>query len=139
MLIVVVANYVLLDPLVVTKDPAETARRIVAHSTQFRLALTGFLFYSLNTVVLLAGVYTIFKPVNAGLALAGSLLRLVFAILWLLSSLNLLDALRLATGAGYLQPFEPERLQALARLSISHTFDDYYVGLPFFGLAATVW
>jgi hypothetical protein len=37
-----------------------------------------------------------------------------------------------------LQAFEPDRLQVLARLDIAATFDDYYVGLPFFGLAATV-
>jgi hypothetical protein len=32
---------------------------------------------------------------------------------------------------------EPEALQALARAQIAASFDDYYVGLPFFGLAAT--
>jgi hypothetical protein len=37
-----------------------------------------------------------------------------------------------------LQVIEPDRLQALARLHLGATFDDYYVGLPFFGLAATV-
>ena len=29
-------------------------------------------------------------------------------------------------------------MQALARVQIAGSFDDYYVGLPFFGLAATV-
>ena len=29
-------------------------------------------------------------------------------------------------------------MQALARAQIAASFDDYYVGLPFFGLAATV-
>jgi hypothetical protein len=139
MVIVVFANYVLLGPLIVPRNATETARNIVAHETQFRMAMTGFLFYSLNTIVLLAALYVVFKPVNQGLALLGSLLRLVFAMLWLLSTLNLLNALRLATGAGYLQSFEPERLQVLARLNIAGTFDDYYVGLPFFGLAATIW
>ena len=139
MVIVVFANYVLLGPLVFPRDAAETARNIVAHPTQFRLAMTGFLFYSLNSIVLLAAVYVVFKPINQSLALLGSLFRLVFAMLWLLSCLNLLNALRLASGAGYLQTFEPERLQVLARLNIAGTFDDYYVGLPFFGLAATIW
>ena len=50
----------------------------------------------------------------------------------------MLGALRLLGDAGYLQVFEPDRLQVLARLSVAATFDDYYVGLPFFGLAATV-
>jgi hypothetical protein len=70
--------------------------------------------------------------------LAGALFRFVFALLWLLSPLNLLSALRLLSNANYLQGFEPDRLQALARLHIGAGFDDYYVGLPFFGLAATV-
>jgi hypothetical protein len=42
------------------------------------------------------------------------------------------------SNANYLQVFEPDRLQALARLHLGANFDDYYVGLPFFGLAATV-
>jgi len=46
--------------------------------------------------------------------------------------------LRLLSNANYLQVIEPDRLQALARLHLGATFDDYYVGLPFFGLAATV-
>jgi len=45
---------------------------------------------------------------------------------------------RLLSNANYLQVIEPDRLQALARLHLGATFDDYYVGLPFFGLAATV-
>jgi hypothetical protein len=139
MVIVVFSNYVLLGPLVVPREAVETARNIAAHPTQFRIAVIGFLFYSLNSIVLLAALYMVFKPINQGLALLGSLFRLVFAMLWLLSCLNLLSALRLADGPGYLQSFEPERLQVLARLNIAGTFDDYYVGLPFFGLAATVW
>src|SRR4029077_7041790 len=33
---------------------------------------------------------------------------------------------------------QPDHLQALARLQIAANFDDYYVGLPFFGLATTI-
>src|SRR5207237_3138050 len=83
-------------------------------------------------------LYVILKPVNPGLALIGALFRLVFALLWLLAPLNLLGALRLLSNPSYLQVFEPDRLQAMARLHIGANFDAYYVGLPFFGLAATV-
>ncbi len=62
----------------------------------------------------------------------------MFALLWLLTTLNLLGALRLVGNAPYLQAFEPNHLQVLARLQIAASFDDYYVGLPFFGLAATI-
>lgn len=138
MVIVVFANYGLLNPLLVRGNAAETARNIMAHETQFRVTVTLFLTYSASVVVLLAALYVVLKPVNLGLALVGALFRLVFALLWLLSTLNLLSALRLLGSASYLQVFEADRLQALARVYIAGTFDDYYVGLPFFGLAATV-
>jgi len=136
--IVVFGNYVLLSPLIVPRDAAETARNIIAHQTQVRLALVCFLLYSANVVVLLAALYVILKPVNRILALIGALFRLVFAMLWLLATLNLLGALRLLGTAPYLHIFQSDHVQALARLQIAANFDDYYVGLPFFGLAATI-
>src|SRR6184192_2915383 len=136
--IVVFGNYVLLNPLIVSGNAAATAQNIVAHKTQFRLTVVCFLTYSLGVVVLLSALYLILKPVNPGLALVGALSRLVFAFLWLLSTLNMLSALRLLSNANYLQVFEPDRLQALAKLHLGANFDDYYVGLPFFGLAATI-
>ena len=138
MIIVVFANYGLLNPLIVRGNVAETARNIVAHETQFRVVVTCFLAYSAGVFVLLTALYVILKPVNPGLALVGAIFRLVFALLWLLTTLNLLSALRLLGSASYLQAFEVDRLQALARLHVAANFDAYYVGLPFFGLAATV-
>ena len=136
--IVVFGNYVLLNSLVVPGDAVATAQNVVAHQMQFRITVVCFLTYSLGVVVLLSALYVVLEPVNRGLALVGALFRLIFALLWLLSPLNLLAMLRLLSNANYLQVIEPDRLQALARLHLGATFDDYYVGLPFFGLAATV-
>jgi uncharacterized protein DUF4386 len=138
MAIVVFANYGLLNPLVVPGNAAETARNIVAHERQFRFTVTCFLIYSTVVVVLLAALYVVLKPVNPGLALVGAFFRLVFALLWLFTTLNMLSALRLLGSASYLQVFEADRLQALARLHVAANFDDYYVGLPFFSLGSTV-
>src|SRR5436190_23947525 len=136
--LVVFGNYVLLSPLIVPRNAADTARNILAHQTQFRLALICFVTYGIGAIVLLTALYVIFEPVNRGLALAGALFRLVFAMLWLIAPLNSLMALRLLGDAPYMKIFEPDRLQALARVQLAGSFDDYYVGLPFFGLAATV-
>jgi hypothetical protein len=136
--IVVFGNYVLFSPLIVPRDAGETARNIMAHQTQVRVALICFLLYSANVVVLLAALYVILRPVGPILALIGALFRLVFAVLWLLATLNLLGSLRLLGSAPYLQVFQPDHVQAFARLQIAANFDDYYVGLPFFGLAATI-
>ena len=136
--IVVFGNYVLLNPLIVPRNAADTARNILAHQTQFRAALICFITYGVGTVALLTALYVVLAPANRGLALAGALFRLVFAMLWLIAPLNSLAALRLLGDASYLKVFEPDRLQALARVQLAGSFDDYYVGLPFFGLAATV-
>jgi hypothetical protein len=136
--IVVFGNYALLGPLVVPGKAAETAQNFVAHQTQVRVALTCFLTYGVSVVVLLASLYVILRPVDRLLALLGALCRLVFALLWLLTTLNLLGALRLIGTAPYLQAFEADRVQVLARLQIAASFDDYYIGLPFFALAATL-
>ena len=136
--LVVFGNYVLLEPLIVPRNAADTARNILAHQTQFRFALVCFITYGIGGIVMLTALYVIFAPVNRGLALAGALFRLVFVMLWLVAPLNSLGALRLLGDSNYLQVLEPVRLQALARAQIAASFDDYYVGLPFFGLAATV-
>jgi hypothetical protein len=136
--LVVLGNYALLGPLIVPRNAADTARNILAHQTQFRCALVCFITYGIGCVILLSALYVIFATVNHGLALAGAVFRLVFLMLWLVAPLNSLSALRLLGDSSYLRVFEPERLQALARVQLAGSFDDYYVGLPFFGLAATV-
>lgn len=136
--LVVFGNYVLLGPLIVPRNAADTARNILAHETQFRTALTCFIAYGIGAIVLGTALYVIFAPVNRGLALAGVLFRVTFAMLWLVAPLNGLGALRFLGDAPYLKVLEPDRLQTLARVQLAGSFDDYYVGLPFFGLAATV-
>src|SRR3954452_22979349 len=78
--LVVFGNYVLLGPLIVPRNAVDTARNILAHETQFRLAVVCFITYGIGTIVLLSALYVIFAPVNRGLALAGALFRLVFVM-----------------------------------------------------------
>jgi Domain of unknown function (DUF4386) len=121
----------------VAGNAVETARNILAHEQLFRLGIACDLIYSAGTVVLLAALYVILKPVSRNLALLATLWRLIYAVTWVVIALNLFTALRLLTGADYLQAFGAEQLQALARLHLS-AFDTYYVGLLFYGLASTV-
>src|SRR5438045_4986842 len=106
--LVVFGNYVLLGPLIVPGNAADTARNILAHQTQFRVALVCFITYGIGAIVLLTALYVVFAPVNRGLALAGALFRLVFAMLWLIAPLNSLAALRLLGDANYLTVFDPD-------------------------------
>lgn len=138
MLIVVFSNFYLSAGLIVHGDATETARNILAHTTRFRMEAVCDLIYVTNLLVLISALYVIFEPVNRGLALAAGIFRLAYAIGWLVLVLNLFSGLRMLGDASYLQAFEPAQLQTLARLHFADTFDNYYVGLPFFGLASTL-
>lgn len=136
--VVVLANYGISFRLIVHGNAAETARNIMAHETLFRLNIACNLIYVVNVVVLLAALYVILKPVSRGLALAAAFFRLVFALMWLGSALNMLGALRLLGDAAYLPVFAANQLQTLAMLHLAASYDAYYVGLPFLALASTV-
>jgi hypothetical protein len=136
--IVVFVNFGIHGRLIVPGNTAETARNIMAHERLFRIGIALDLTYCAGIVVLLTALYVILKPVNRSLALLAAFWRLAYALIWVLMTLRLFDALRLLSGADYLRAFEADRLQALARLYLGMRFDEYYVGLLFFGMASTV-
>ncbi len=133
---VVAVNFGILGRLVVRTDPAQTARNILAHETLFRAGIAGEVLYCIGVLVVSAALYIVLKPVDQNLALLATLGRLVNGLTWLLVALNLLTALRLLSP-DYARAFPPEQLPVLARLYLSG-FDQYYVGLLFWSLGATV-
>jgi len=135
---VIVANLGIHDRLNVAGNAAETARNIMANERLFRIGIACDLIYCAGLIVLLMALYVILKPVNRGLALLGAFCRLVYALMWVVMVLNLFTTLRLLSGADYLQVFEAQRLQALAKPYMGMDFDVYYVGLLFYGLASTI-
>ena len=138
MTIVVLANYGISFRLIVPGNAVDTARNIMAHETLFRINIACNLIYVMNLVVQLAALYVVLKPVNRNLALVATFSRLIFALMWGISALDSLGALRLLSNAAYLPVFQADQLQTLARLHIAASFDEYYVGLPFWALASTV-
>jgi Domain of unknown function (DUF4386) len=136
--IVVYVNFGIHGRLMVAGNAAATARNILEHQRLFRIGIAGDLIYCVGVVVLLTALYVILEPVDRGLALLAAFWRFVWVLIWLVMTLNLFAALRILRGADYLQAFETERLQALARFYLSAPFDYYYVGLLFGALASTV-
>src|SRR5260370_32135310 len=88
--IVVFGNYILLNPLIVPRNAADTARNILAHQMQFRVALTCFIAYGIGSIALLSALYMILVPADRTLDLIGALVRLVFANLPLFAPLTAL-------------------------------------------------
>ncbi len=109
------------------------AAKVAGFTCLFTMATVVFANFGIHSRLIV-----ILKPVDRGLALLAAFWRLVYALMWVLMTLNLFEALRLLSGADYLRVFEAERLQALARLYLGGRFDVYYVGLVFYALASTV-
>jgi len=136
---VVSANFGIHERLIVAGNAAQTARNIIAHERLFRIGIALGLTYCAGLLLIIAALYVILKPINRYLALLAASWSLVYALMWILMTLNLFDVLRLLSGADYLRVFETERLQALARLYLRARFDEYYFGLLFWGLGSTIW
>src|SRR6266849_1420982 len=135
---VITAQFGIHDRLILADNAAATAQRILAHERLFRLSIVCDLLYCVGLVVALTALYVILKAVNQNLALLSAFCLFVYALMWVLMTLNLFDALRLVHAADYLRVFETERLQALAKLSLGARFAEYYVGLVFYALGLTV-
>jgi hypothetical protein len=134
---IVYANFGLRGRLLVTGNMAETVRRIAAATPLFRLSVAFDLVYCIGVVVLLSALYVVLSPVNRHLAILATLLKLIYAVTAVLLAFSLLAILRLASNPAYLKALGAEPLQALARLNLSATQDEYYVGLLFWAFSAT--
>ena len=134
---VIAVNFGVFARLIIRGNPMETARNILANETLFRIGVAGDILYCVGVVVLLTALYVILKPVSQNLSLVAAFGRLVHGLSWLLVSLNLFTALRLLSVADYSRAFGPDQVSALASLYLSGS-DAYYIGLLFWGLAATI-
>lgn len=135
--IIIAVNFGINARLIVPNSATETAKNILAHESLFRLSILAHLIYCAGIILLLTSLYVILKPVHKTLALYATLLRFVYALVWIFIVLNFFTALRLIGSADYLRVFEPDRLQALAKVFLSG-YDAYYVGLLFWSLASTI-
>lgn len=134
--LVVAVNFGVLQPLIGGVDPEDAARNILANATLFRVGALGFLLYCVGVLVLSSALYVVLRPVDKNLALLAAISRLVHGFTWLLVTLNLFTALRLLSRPEF-AGLPPDQLSILARLYLSG-FDQYYVGLLFWSLGATI-
>jgi hypothetical protein len=133
----VFAEFYVRGRIVVGDDAARTAMNIMAHERLFRLGVASNLAVFAIDVALLSALYVVLGPIHRRLALLALGWGLVETTILVLVTLHDLDALRVLSGAPYLRTFEPDRLQALARLSIGAHGSAYVVGLVFAGLRST--
>jgi hypothetical protein len=135
--LIVYANFGLRGPLF-TDDIAESVRRIAAALPTYRLSVLFDVVYCIGVIILLSSLYVVFRPVNRYLAVLAATLKLVYAATAMLMVLSLSTIARLVTTPIYAQTLGADHLQALVKLNRSATMDEYYVGLAFWAVSATI-
>ena len=135
--VVVFANFGIFEPLIAGGDAAATARHVLAAETRLRLGVVCDLVYCAGVVTLIGALYALLAGVDRLVALLAAGWRLLFVVMWGLSTQRNLEALRLLHAPPYLRALDPAQQQALARFWIFTRADAYYGGLLFFALAAT--
>ena len=113
----------------------DAAKNFIGHEEgMYRIGTAvEFLMYMV-VMVLSWALYIILKPVNKNLAMLALIFRFGEAILGFVMILLYLMTLMFLDGAEYLQVFEPEQLQALARFFLILTGAGYYILLPVMGV-----
>ena len=123
--------------LVVAGNAAQTALNIVAHERLFRLGIASNLAVFAIDIALITALYMVLNPIHRSLALLALGWGLVETAILVVATLSDFNVLRILSGAEYLNVFELDRLQTLARLSVGTHADVYNVGLVFAGLRST--
>ncbi|MFN7961878.1 MAG: DUF4386 domain-containing protein [Thermoanaerobaculia bacterium] len=123
--------------LIVPDSAIETARNLLANETMWRLGIAGYLACMVSVAVLTAALYVVLERVDRSLAILATLLRVIEIAVGVVATLSSLEALRLLSGASYLQAFSTEQLQGLARLPISAYGTAINVSFVFLGCGST--
>ena len=124
--------------LIVKGNALETADKIMAHETQFRVAIVLDLLTYVSVVLLVWALYMLLKPVNKNLALLATFLRLVEVSFFCVILIGNFVVLQVLSNEDYLRTFEMGQLQALSRVVLLTRGDAYTVGFSLLGLGSTV-
>jgi hypothetical protein len=134
----ILANFFILENLIVPGDAARTVNNIVGNEGQFRLGILGFIIMVIFDVVVAWALYIVFKPVNNSLSLLAAWLRLVNATIFGIALYNLFSVLRLLGDTNYLTLLDTGQLQAQVMLFLTAFNDTWLIGLIFFGIHLAV-
>jgi Domain of unknown function (DUF4386) len=128
-----IANFGVLQKLIVLNDAKATSENILANAGLFRMGIVGFLVVALLDVIVAWALYVLLELVSRNLSLLAAWFRLVYAAMFALALNPLLNVLGLLEGNQYLQAFGTNALQAQVMLSLSAFQSAWNLGLIVFG------
>lgn len=141
LLTILAANFVefyVRRKLIVPADALRTATNIAQHEQLFRLGVTADLIMLAASVMLVATLYVVLKPVSRNLALLAVFWSLVECAIGAATAGIDFAAVLSLTSSNSLPALNTEQLQTLARLLISLDGGGNRAAALFFGLGSTL-
>jgi hypothetical protein len=120
--------------LIVPDDAAETARRVIAGQTSFRIGLFGFAVAIICDLLISWALYVFLKPVNKNLSLLIAWFRLVYTVIFAMAVVELVNGNQLLTDGHLSSVMEPNQLHELALHHFQGFDNGWTIGFLFFGL-----
>ncbi len=126
------------NKLIVSGDPAATARKIADSPLLWRMGIAGDLIMHVCDLIVAMVYYTLFKKVNKQLALLALLFGMIQTAVLVANKMNLMIPFFLSGSEAYLKAFSAEQLQAWSYLAIKAHGYGFGIGLIFFGFECLV-
>ena len=120
--------------LIVDGNATETANKIMANETLFRLGIAGSLLEPIIFVLAALVLYQLLKSVNKNHASLMLVFVLISAPITMFSALNSVAALLVLNGADYLKVFGTDQLHALTMLFLNLNEQGILIATIFWGL-----
>ncbi len=127
------ANFGVLQTLVIPTDTAATVANIAGSMEPFRFAIAAFIVVAMLDIVVAWGLYVLLRPANESLALLVGWLRVVYAAVFAYALVNLLDVAQLLQGV-VATALSPAQLEGQVASSIASFNDGWHLALAIFGL-----
>ncbi len=128
------SNFFVLQRLFVPGDAAATVENLVASTGLLRLGIASFLVVIILDVVVAWALFILLKPVHRSLSLLTAWFRVVYAAVFGMALLNLVNILPLFSGGEYLTLMGPDQIQAQTMLFFNGFNLGWNIGLIVFSL-----
>ena len=129
-----IANFGVLQKLIVPGDATITASNIMASAGLFRIGILCFLIVAILDVIVAWGLYVLLKPVNTSLSLLAAWFRVVYAAIFAVALGNLFTVVQILSEDAYLEVFETNQVYAQVMLSLDAFKNAWDLGLVLFGI-----
>lgn len=128
-----IANFSIIQELIVYDDTSTTIDNIINSTGLFRTAIFLFLIVALLDIIIAWALYIFLKPINKYLSLLAAWLRVVYAAVLIMVLIYLINVLMLLDGPVYLSGLSTDQINTHVMILLDVFNKGWEFGLILFG------